>query len=534
MDHGATETSLAVDSAGNILRTDSLRNSADSIQRSKWSEKNANQKYDSIQHLVEKQNKLTSAADTIAQSVNAPVAKANNLVDTLHRKAQNFIDSKMDSIRRHIENPIDKVNTKVSDATRPLEEKATNINRKIEAKTDKVQSGLQKGFDKATDGNVKAPVQSIEGSGIDIPGGENGIQGVDLSTPDVPGVNGDLHGVTNLNDGLKLPDNSLNADQLKEKLTPSIPETGKVNEIKNEMGNVDSKLAEAEKYGDELQGIKKMDSASVDNMGKKIEDKVTSLDEVKGIEEQKQVLTEQQLEYKAMMQRYQDKKLLKDEIARKSRNVVNGKIDKLTPSFKEAQEKIDKAKKLNPNVEQYKGQKIKRANEMSAAPLRERLVPGITLQVYNKDVFTIDWGMQLGYKFSSRLLAGVGGVYRMEVSESYNSLVKSAGIYGYRSFININLVKGFYALGEFESLHANAFFNPQTQAEVKSQQVHNGYFGLGKKYDISRKIRGSAIVLYRAEFEGDLPSASRINLRIGFDYNLKKRKALREPKVNQQ
>jgi hypothetical protein len=45
-----------------------------------------------------------------------------------------------------------------------------------------------------------------------------------------------------------------------------------------------------------------------------------------------------------MMQRYQDKKLLKDEIARKSRNIVNGKIDKLSPAFKEAQEKIAKAK----------------------------------------------------------------------------------------------------------------------------------------------------------------------------------------------
>jgi hypothetical protein len=164
---------------------------------------------------------------------------------------------------------------------------------------------------------------------------------------------------------------------------------------------------------------------------------------------------------------------------------------------------------------------------MASKPLYERLVPGITLQVYNKDVFTIDWGLQLGYKFSNRLIGGAGGVYRMNVSDKYESYVNSPGIYGYRLFGNFGIKKGFYVHGEFESLHLSTFVHPQTQLEVPTHAAYSAYFGIGKRYDISKKLRGSAIILYRVEFKGDIPSMSKINLRIGFDLNTKKRTRLR-------
>jgi hypothetical protein len=159
---------------------------------------------------------------------------------------------------------------------------------------------------------------------------------------------------------------------------------------------------------------------------------------------------------------------------------------------------------------------------MKSKPPRERLVPGITLQVYNKEVFTIDWGAQVGYKLSKRVIVGAGGVYRMSVGEKYPAWVRGEGIYGYRGYTGFNLIKGFYAHGELESLYSRTLVDPQTNVEVPSHQTYSGYFGIGKRYDITKKIRGSAIVLYRAEFKGDLPEMSKINLRISFDYDLKK------------
>jgi hypothetical protein len=54
--------------------------------------------------------------------------------------------------------------------------------------------------------------------------------------------------------------------------------------------------------------------------------------------------------------------------------------------------------------------------------------------------------------------------------------------------------------------------------------MHTGYFGLGKRYDISRWLRGSALLLYRAQFKGHAPYMSKVNLRIEFNYNTRKRK----------
>ena len=138
------------------------------------------------------------------------------------------------------------------------------------------------------------------------------------------------------------------------------------------------------------------------------------------------------------------------------------------------------------------------------------------IQVHDMDVFTSIGPSARLQIFKRFAWGGAGAAYRMSVSEKYASWAKSAGIYGYRTYANYNIVKGFYIHGEFESLYINSAINPQTQTEIGSQLGYSGYFSIGKRYDISKKIRGSAIILYRAEFKGDLPSMSKINLRIGF------------------
>jgi len=528
LNSSTTNVNQSTDSLKHKLSAKTLHHAADSLTQSKWNAKAASQKYDSLQQILGSQNKLTTVTDTVTKRITKPSDKLKQGADSLQHKADNYLQAKLDSVEQKFNKPLDKLNSNISSIEKPVEQKVEGVKQTIDQKTDKLQTNVQN----ATDGTVKAPIKDLNITNVDLPSKQGSVPDAAISNSNLPGLNTDLTGVTvpkGSTESLRLPDTKLNVDQLKDKANLKIPEADKVKNIQGEIGQVDSKLAEAEQYGKELQGLKKMDSASVESAVKKAEDKLAEMDELKGLEEAKKLeekkltLTKQQLEYNTMLQRYQDKKLLKDEIARKSRNVVNGKINKLTPAFKEAQEKIAKAKKINSNVEKFDDGKLKRENEMADKPFKERLVPGITLQVYNKQVFTIDWGVQLGYKLSNRLLMGVGGIYRIEVSENYSSWVKSSGIYGYRTYANFNLVKGFYVHGEFESLHLDSFVHPQTQMEVSSLQTYSGYFGIGKKYDISKKIRGSAIILYRAEFEGDLPSMSKINVRIGFDYNTKKR-----------
>src|SRR5688500_9012063 len=111
---------------------------------------------------------------------------------------------------------------------------------------------------------------------------------------------------------------------------------------------------------------------------------------LKGFKEQSQLLTKQQMEYNAMAERYKDKKLLQQEIARKSKNIVNEKINQNVPDVKAGMSKLNKDKALG----SVKGVLNSKNNRMAGKPVGQRLIPGITLQTYKDKVFMIDFGMQ--------------------------------------------------------------------------------------------------------------------------------------------
>jgi len=485
----------------------------------------AKHKYDSLQ-MLSKQDKLSSAADTISKMFSTPSNRTNSFQDILRQKVENFDQHRVDTLDQNLNEPIENINSKLSERSEGLKQKKDIINDDITEKSNKLESNNQAAFDKATDGSINSPMNP-DGNGGSLPGKESSINLFDISDASkrggIPEANIPNQSIEDLKTQVGLQD-------IKHKASLEIQQVESIKNTTNTLSEGDSKLKELGRYENDIKGLKQMDSASVNNLSSKVEDRVADIDEVKAVSEQKNLLTKQQLEYHAMMQRYQDKKLLKDEIARKTRNVVNGKVDKFAPTFKEAQANIAKAKKLNSNVEQYKDGKIKRENEMKDKPFYERVVLGVTLQVYNKEVFIVDWGIQVGYKLSNRIMAGAGGIYRMNASDKYDTYVSSAGIYGYRLFGDVNIKKGFYAHGELESLTVRGFVHPNTQIEIPLQSAYSAYVGIGKRYDISKKVRGSAIILYRAEFVGNVPSMNKINLRIGFDLNTKKRTRMKTSK----
>lgn len=76
----------------------------------------------------------------------------------------------------------------------------------------------------------------------------------------------------------------------------------------------------------------------------------------------------------------------------------------------------------------------------------------------------------------------------------------------------------------FETLDATYSIN---QTPEEKQFVSAGYFGIGKQFNISKKVKGHTLALYRAEFSGHLVDQSKINLRLGFDLRTdKKRKKI--------
>ena len=367
---------------------------------------------------------------------------------------------------------------------------------------------------------MKAPVEDLKVDGLNLPAMPDNVQGVDIAKPDIPGLDipalKDTPGVNIADGSLKLPDTKLNADQLKDKL--NITEMDKVSEAKGEMDQVSSKINEAGKYGKELQNIKNLDSASIENAAKKAEEKIMDLDQMKGVKEQTQVLTKQQAEYNALIQRYRDKKLMQQEITRKAKAIVNEKLTQNTPEVKTAMSTFNKSRKRVKELLSWKN------NSMNGKPIGQRLVPGITLQAYNRDVFMIDFGLQLGYRLSGRIRTGVGGIYHAGFDKDYPLFVKGMNVYGGRTYLDFLIKKGIYVHGEYELLNATNTSTTVSATPETKQYVSSGYFGLGKQFNITKKIKGHTLLLYRAEFSGRLVDQSKVNLRLGFDLRTDKKR----------
>jgi len=509
-----TKVNQSAASLKHKLSSDTLKFPTDSLKLSKWSVQI--EKGDSIQRLLKDENRLTFTPDSVIKATIKPITKVKARADSLKQKADAYSQEKLSSVEQKINKPLDKVNSKISSTEKPIEQKVEHVNQAIDQKTGKLQTGIQKGFDKATDGTVKAPMEGLQTNGLNLPSKPESISGVDISSPNPPGLNSDLPGINVSKVSPKIPDAKLNADHLREEANLTIPEMDKVNEAKGELGKLGSNLNEVEKYGKELQGLKNLDSATIENASKKAEEKIMKLDQLEGVQEQTQVFTKQQAEHKALIQKYNDKKLLQEEMRRKAKSMVNDKFTHNTPEIKKAMNELTKHKKSVKEILDKKN------NTMADKPVTQRLVPGITLQWYKKPEFEMDFAMQVGYQTAGRLRTGIGGIYRVRFDKKYDLFIKGANIFGGRMYSDFIINRGIYAHAEYEILRGRYIGIRATGEGVET--VTHAYFGIGKQFNISKKIKGHSMVLYRTEFTGKLFDESKIHLRLGFDLRTDKKR----------
>lgn len=222
----------------------------------------------------------------------------------------------------------------------------------------------------------------------------------------------------------------------------------------------------------------------------------------------------------ALLQRYQDKRIMKEEMLRKSKNVMNDKINTFTPEMKARQKDLAKVKKLNASVPSVKNMKHKRTDPLKERPLYERIVPGIALQTHGGNVFAIDFAPQVSYRITSYLSAGTGILYRVGFDKEYSSFISGQGVYGFRTFMDYRLVKGLFVHGEYERITVTDRF--EYSDKLITSGFHSGYIGLGKRYPISRKFNGSLLALYKFEMGDHLVGTTKFNLRVIIEYKTKK------------
>jgi myosin heavy subunit len=425
-----------------------------------------------------------------------------NQLERVHINTQHSTDSISQSIAN--------LNGKAQDVQRYTQNKTDSLQEKIIRSTtnlkNKAESELSGIADKGRD------IPSVEK--LQLPSGEKQIPS--LSSVNSPDLSPNLK--TNIPDtkALQIPSTNLNTD-LKDVSLPQTTDLDKISNIPGELKDIDGKLGEVENYQADLQNLQENDPENLNKLSEQAEQKLTEVSDVGAVSKEIARETEEQAKYEAMVQRYRDRKLLEEEISRKYKAVANDYVTQQAGKVQEAQKQLELSKYKPTRGKSVKDVFKKQSDELEDKKFYQRLVPGLNWQVYNKGFVSSDISLQVGYRLTPRLTSGIGMVYRVGFDKKFDSFVKGMNTFGGRVYMDMLVIKGMFVHGEFEALKQDASYKLNTNEPISSR-VYESNFGLGKRFNITRSIRGNIIAIYRVEYRGELPAANKVNVRMGIDY----------------
>lgn len=478
-------------------------------------------------------NKLDSVKQAKLDSIKllGKVGSMKHKVDSLKELASNKAQSasnRLDSVAGAVNAKLDSLKNK---ATGTISGIQTDMENKLAASQEKL-STLQ---GKATD-------QGKEITTLNLPGNEGkeltdalGLDKVNIPKTELPKVD-----VPELNmPSTKMPDADLNLPEAKinQPNAPLPTATGLGNgnltlpQVENPLESITEKVkdvksvtGEVGQYANDVKQIKEKGLSGVDT--EHLEKEAFQLTGASEADKKMAELKKLKLEQEQMLQKYQDKKLVQAELKRKMKNVVNDQINLDNPAIRTAQEQFSKSMAAVEKAKAAKGiisRKNREENEWKDKSLKERLVPGLGFQISRNNVFSLDLDPQLGYQLSNRFVVGVGGHYRFNISKQYNSFVQQGGVYGGRVYMDFKAIRSFYLHAEFEGLTLDKDIVP-TRSEKDRPMVYGSHLGLGKQFNVSKRISVMMYGFYRLEYSGHLPGFSKYNTRLVFSLKPKRPK----------
>lgn len=144
----------------------------------------------------------------------------------------------------------------------------------------------------------------------------------------------------------------------------------------------------------------------------------------------------------------------------------------------------------------------------------EHLLIGGNFNVLSTEPFSIDFSPLIGYKFTTKLSMGLGMSFRYTYSDSIkNKFYISPRNTSYKTFVNYDVIKGFFAYGEWEKSGIRASSNDKSNKTWKD----NYFVGVGKKFLVHPKLYLTLTALYNLNNEENNPvHPRRFQMRLGF------------------
>ncbi len=256
-------------------------------------------------------------------------------------------------------------------------------------------------------------------------------------------------------------------------------------------------------------------------IGKYAENKIPELNELKTEQEKNSLssLTRQDdlkvQQISALSKKLPEAKSLRREAGQKAIESARKFISEHQDLIMTAQKKLFELKKKYRYVPSLLDMKsAKRINNLSNEPFGKRLMYGADFRFNRGNPFGIDFSALAGYSINKRLRSGFTFTWRLNLSVDTLKIRLSTprDTYGASVFTDYFLLKGFFAHTELESMHSVIMRN---DTDFKHKWINGLLAGIGHEFVLSRKLRGSVMILYNLFQSAQSPYHSPWQVKFG-------------------
>ncbi len=160
-------------------------------------------------------------------------------------------------------------------------------------------------------------------------------------------------------------------------------------------------------------------------------------------------------------------------------------------------------------------------NTQKTKTFMQRLEYSTNLQtVKNSRYFptTSDIAINVGYKLNQKSVIGIGSSYRLGLGTGLRNIAFTHEGIGLRSYMDYKIKGSFWLTGGAEMNYRSRFSRVEVLKDYSAWQ-RSALVGLSKKYQVSKKVKGNAQILYDALWRQQTPRGNVVVFRVG--YNLK-------------
>ncbi|WP_333818623.1 hypothetical protein [Ohtaekwangia sp.] len=446
--------------------------------------------------LFAQQLKDGNAADSLRSSAVEKADSTRNKAVALNNKIQNRVDSlkKIGATYSSIHNhrPVNLADT----ARKVLP--ADSI-KSIEAKAKAQQAKINEVSTELGVGTLGGDVSPVHGINTSLP------QNIEL-----PGINQPSINSPDLNIG---------------KPAVSIPEVKNGSEdvsgIGNEIKSVEGISSEVNNYSNEVKSIQENDLKESKELPALAEKEMQELDEMKALQQVKGFTDEEVEAYKKAIEQYKNEKRMEAELAEKAKEVANDAVLQNQSVVDGSMKKIAKYKYKFSSVADMRNLPKHAPNPLKDLPLRERIIPGLSLQVLNSTDRWLEFDPNVNYRLTGNWSAGIGGMFRFSMNPSKLKFSDFGSMYGYKTIVQYKAFKGFFLQAEGHRVTWKPW-DTRLKDPYYRENVYVALVGIGKSHAISKRLRGNIQTFYHYAWGID-PYKPKVMLRFGIEFSLAKR-----------